>query len=507
MNIPAPSVSTSARTTPLFKLTPRQTEANRLLGSHRHALLAGGSRSGKTTLICRAIGIRACKGAGSRHVILRLHGNSARSSISLDTLPKVFRNCFPEVRLTEHRQDGFFSLPNKSEIWVGGLDDKDRVDKILGKEYATVFLNECSQLSYSSVLVVLTRLAQVVDGLTQRAYYDLNPVGRKHWSQTLFGDKRDPISREPLPNPDDYGRMFINPPDNASNLSPDYLRSLETLPARQRKRFYEGVYVDELDNALWTYELIEAARIEEFPVERCRRIVVAVDPSGAAGKDDNKRDEIGIVVAALGDDGCAYVLADRSVRDSPATWGRLAVTAYHEFRADAIIAEQNFGGEMVRAVIRGADGNVPVRLVTASRGKAVRAEPVAALYERGLVRHVGRFAKLEDQLCAFTTAGYRGEDSPDHADALVWALSDLMVDQIAGGGVLEFYRREAEAAKVAATPQKATESEFVRLRAPEGVSTVYGMTGRSYIVGADRIVTVEPEDAKPLIGQGFEDAA
>jgi len=415
---------------PSFDLTTRQHQANALLiGPQRHTLLVGGSRSGKTTLLVRAIGVRASRAENSRHAILRFRGNAARSSIALDTLPKVFRLCFPEVPLVEHRQDGYYSLPNGAEIWVGGLDDKDRVEKILGQEYSTIFINECSQVSYASVVVALTRLAQVVPGLRQRAYYDLNPVGKGHWSNQIFGDKRDPVSRRPLANPDDYARMFLNPIDNAVNLSPEYLSSLENLPARQRKRFYEGVYVDELDGALWTYEVIEVTRVEEFPKERCRRIVVAVDPSGAGSKHDASADEIGIVVAALGDDGHGYVLADRSVRDSPAVWGRVAVEAYREFRADHIIAERNFGGEMVRFVIKAVDAKAPVRIVTASRGKSVRAEPVSALYEKRQVHHVGRFGVLEDQLCAFTTSGYRGGDSPDHADALVWALTDLMVEQ------------------------------------------------------------------------------
>ena len=415
---------------PSFDLTTRQHQANALLSApQRHTLLVGGSRSGKTTLFVRAIGVRASRAENSRHAILRFRGNAARSSIALDTLPKVFRLCFPEVPLVEHRQDGYYSLPNGAEIWVGGLDDKDRVEKILGQEYSTIFINECSQVSYASVVVALTRLAQVVPGLRQRAYYDLNPVGKGHWSNQIFGDKRDPVSRRPLANPDDYARMFLNPIDNAVNLSPEYLNSLENLPARQRKRFYEGVYVDELDGALWTYEVIEVTRVEEFPKERCRRIVVAVDPSGAGSKDDASSDEIGIVVAALGDDGHGYVLADRSVRDSPAVWGRVAVETYREFRADHIIAERNFGGEMVRFVIKAVDAKAPVRIVTASRGKSVRAEPVSALYEKRLVHHVGRFGVLEDQLCAFTTSGYRGGDSPDHADALVWALTDLMVEQ------------------------------------------------------------------------------
>ena len=153
---------------------------------------------------------------------------------------------------------------------------------------------------------------------------------------------------------------------------------------------------------MFSYETIARARVTEFALDRCLRVVVAVDPSGAAGRDDDRADEIGIIVAGRGDDGHAYVLADRSLRDAPAVWGRAAVRAYHEFRADQIIAEENFGGDMVRFVIRAADANAPVAVISASRGKAQRAEPVSTLYERGIVHHVGRFAVLEDQLCAFT---------------------------------------------------------------------------------------------------------
>jgi hypothetical protein len=441
-----PSLSpTSLQPKRPFRLSERQLEAQKILaGNQRHTLGVGGSRSGKTTLFVHAVGIRALRAPGSRHAILRQHANAARGSIALDTLPKVFRTAFPGVRLKEHRQDGYFALPNESEIWVGGLDDKERVEKILGKEYATIFLNECSQIPYASVLIVLTRLAQVVPFLKQRAYYDLNPVGKGHWTNVLFGDKRDPLTRLPLKNPDDYARFFINPADNVDNLSAEYLASLEAMPERQRKRFYEGVYVDELEGALWTYEGIERGRIEPavgkqggepdaYPRDRCQRVVVAVDPSGAGSREDESADEIGIVVAALGQDGDSYILADRSIRDGPAVWGRLAVKAFHDFGADTIIAEKNFGGAMVKHVIKTADPKVPVRIIAASRGKSVRAEPVAALYgeppdyKRPRVHHVGRFATLEDQLCAFTTAGYRGEDSPDHADAAIWALSELQL--------------------------------------------------------------------------------
>jgi len=428
----------------MVRFSAGQELARRLLEApQRYSCLAGGTRSGKTFLIVQAIVSRALAAPCSRHAILRFHANAARASITLDTLPNVMRLCFPKVKLKEHRQDGFFELPNKSRIWVGGLDDKERVEKILGLEYVSIFLNEASQIPYSSALIAFTRLAQSVPGLMQRAYVDLNPTSKAHWTNLLFGEKRDPVSMQPLADPENYARAFLNPPDNAHNLSSQFLDSLAHLPERQRKRFFEGVYVDELDGALWSYELIEATRCDPHDISEDKRlsVVVAIDPSGAAGRDDLSADEIGLVVAARGADGDCYILADRSCREAPAVWGRRAVTAFHEFRADCIVAESNFGGEMVRATIHAADPNVPVRLVTASRGKAVRAEPISVRYAQRQVHHAGRFAKLEDQLCAFTAAGYGGSGSPDHADAAIWALTHLF-ELGDGSGIIEFYRRE-----------------------------------------------------------------
>lgn len=431
------SRSKSVPATPTFNPNPGQVRASALLeGPQRHTLLAGGARSGKSWLLVRAIVVRALRGAGSRHAILRFRANAVRSSIALDTLPKVMKTCFPGVKLTEHRQDKFFALPNGSEIWLGGLDDKERVDKILGTEFATILFNECSQIPYSSVLTARTRLAQQVEGLKQRAYYDMNPSGTGHWTYHEFVEGRDPVSRKPLADPENYRRAFINPNDNAANLSPEFLASLANLPDKQRRRFFEGQYVAEVEGALWTYDGLERCRVDPVPNEQpavtlarlgIGRVVVAVDPSGAAGEEDKRSDEIGIsVVGRAGKK--AYVLADCTLRAGPEQWAKAAVKAFDDWSADTIVAERNFGGAMVSAVIRTARQNLPVKLITASRGKHVRAEPVAALYDAGDVAHLGRFPDLEDQLCSFSSAGYIGERSPDRADAMVWAMSEVMID-------------------------------------------------------------------------------
>jgi len=174
--------------------------------------------------------------------------------------------------------------------------------------------------------------------------------------------------------------------------------------------------VDEAPGALWTREIIEAARVTKAP--DLDRIVVAIDPSATS-----TGDEAGIIVAGRAGDQ-AYVLADESLQGSPLAWATRAVGAYERFGADSIIAEQNNGGEMVELTIHTADPTVRVKLVHASRGKATRAEPVAAIYEQSRGHHVGAFLALEDEQCLWIP----GDPSPNRMDALVWAITELMLE-------------------------------------------------------------------------------
>jgi phage terminase large subunit-like protein len=215
--------------------------------------------------------------------------------------------------------------------------------------------------------------------------------------------------------------------DNAANLPKQFLNRLKTRyeGTRLGRQELNAEILDDLPGALWTRLMFDENRRQELP--DMRRIVVAVDPSGTAGSEDDG-DSIGIVVAGIGIDGRGYVLADRTCKLSPDGWGRRAVEAYREFKADRIVAERNFGGAMVEHVIRTVDKTVSYKEVTASRGKVARAEPVAALYEQGRVSHIGGLPELEDQMCQIGPDGYIGEGSPDRADALVWALTELMLD-------------------------------------------------------------------------------
>lgn len=215
--------------------------------------------------------------------------------------------------------------------------------------------------------------------------------------------------------------------ENAANLPAPFLSSMKrsfggTVLGRQE---LEGQMLAEVEGALWSRALIENCRAAAANDAALLRVVVGVDPPATA-----RGDECGIVVAALCEDGRAHVLADCSLpRPSPERWARAVAVAAQAWGADRVVAEANQGGDMVRSVMHAADCALPIKLVHASRGKAARAEPVAALYEAGRVRHAGMFAQLEDQLCGLMAGGtYEGPGrSPDRADALVWALTELML--------------------------------------------------------------------------------
>lgn len=397
-------------------------------------MLYGGSRSGKTFLLVRNVVMRALKAPRSRHAVLRFRFNAVKSSVVLDTFPKVMEVAFPGVKYELSKTDWYAEFENGSQIWFGGLDDKERTEKILGMEFVTIYLNESSQIPWNSRNVALTRLAQKVEqqiegrepvALKPRMYYDCNPPPKNHWTYKVFHDKQDPETKAPLPNKEDFAWFQINPADNADNLSETYLSTLAGMSSRMRKRFQDGEFGDATPNQLFTDEVIDTWRVLDGRVPEMVRVVVGVDPSGADEEENADNDAIGIMVVGLGVDGNGYVLEDCTVKAGPATWGRVATSAFDRHMANVIVGETNYGGAMVQQTINVARPRTPFKKVTASRGKHVRAEPFSALYEQGKIRHVGQFNELEDEMTAFSTIGYTGTGSPNRADALFWALAEL----------------------------------------------------------------------------------
>jgi len=256
------------------------------------------------------------------------------------------------------------------------------------------------------------------------------------WSMLQFGLRLGPDPRGVVtttPRPVGLLRELLASPatqvtrgttyDNRANLPPAFFESIirKYEGTRLGRQELNAELLEDNPLALWRREaMIEAYRVTQLP--DLKRIVVAVDPQ-AADVDSEEVAETGIVVVGLGVDEHAYVLEDRSLRASPALWGKAAVTAYQSRKADRLVAEVNNGGAMVKHVIHTVDPTVAYKELHASRGKQTRAEPVAALYEKGHVHHVGTFPELEDQQCSWTP----GDRSPDRMDALVWGVTELML--------------------------------------------------------------------------------
>jgi hypothetical protein len=243
-----------------FNKTSKQVELiNMLAGPAKWCMAYGGSRSGKTFGLVYAMIVRAAK-VKSRHVILRFKFNHVKTSVMLDTFPKVMSLCFPDLPYQIDKTDYVARFPNGSEIWFAGLDDKQRTEKILGKEYSTMYFNESSQLSYQAVLMAVTRLAEKND-LKKKLYFDCNPPTKSHWSYWLWERNFCPSSEEHL-KAEEYASLLMNPSDNIDNLDSEYLSMLEKLPEQEKNRFLLGVYSD-VDEGLAYYAFDRDRHIHE----------------------------------------------------------------------------------------------------------------------------------------------------------------------------------------------------------------------------------------------------
>lgn len=356
------------------------------------------------------------------------------------------------------------------------------------------------------------------------------------WDQIQFGlrlgqDPRCVVTTTPKPTP--LIRQLVAAPttyitrgstfDNAANLAPSALAKFRAKyeGTRLGRQELDAELLEDVQGALWTRAMVEDARLSGA-LPAMRRIVVAVDPSGSDGTSGDMQ---GIVVAGEGVDGRGYVVEDASMRGSPDEWCKRVAFLFHKHQADRVVAEKNYGGAMVEAVLRAAAPNLPVVLVTASRGKHVRAEPIAALYEQKRITHAEPYPELEDELVLMTGAGYAGTGSPNRLDAMVWGFTELMLADNAQGWV-DYYaemaarvaaglppepevagatpHRHGEAGVPNAVPAlKAPDAPKVRMIAPANVSGFDLMPEAiRYVVGRDRAVEVHPEMVERMKAQG-----
>ena len=316
-------------TTTVFKPTAVQRKALLLLKSGaKHILLFGGSRSGKTTVLVMAIIFRALMYAGSRHLICRLRAKDARSSVLRETLIPWLDNTVGKCGYTYLAHESMITLYNGSEIWIGGLGDREQADKILGHEYNTIFFNEVSQLSYIAITTAYSRLAMRVKGCRNLFLYDCNPGSFLHWAYKIFILKTF-LNGEPIEKPELYASMIINPDDNKENLPEDYITDiLEALPEKQKNRFLHGLWGKQEGAIYEKFEQTMIIKPADLP-ERFDRY--------AAGQDFGLN-IANVKIGWLGD--IIYVLAD---------YGAFNMTS------------QSFNGELeARGWFDGIDGGLPV---------------------------------------------------------------------------------------------------------------------------------------------------
>ena len=306
-------------------------------------------------------------------------------------------------------------LRDGSTVWADGADDG--APTIQGENLSGAWCDE----------VGLWKLTQWEAAWGESVRYAV----RKHPSlivATGTPKRGHPLVKE-LMTRADVAKTLVKTIDNRDNLDPKLVAELidtygGTTMGRQE---LEGEYFEDAAGALWS-----RASFQYQDAPDLSRVVVAIDPAATSGVES---DETGIVAAGRSAVGLGYVLADASLRGTPDEWGSAAVRLYHRLKADMIVAESNNGGEMVQHVIKTVDPRVPVKLVHASRGKQVRAEPIAAKYEQNRVFHVEPFPTLEDQMVSWSPVhAAASEKSPDRVDALVWALTDLMLDDVWADG-------------------------------------------------------------------------
>ncbi len=372
-------------------------------------LYSGAFGAGKSRILCEKAYHLGLRYPGAPIGIFR----KVRASLAATTAITFFRDVLPHGAITRKNvTDGWYELGNGSRFWLLGLDP-DAVTGVPSKvgslDLAFAFVDEAVEVTEADWTMLAGRLRWPGVPYTQLAGAT-NPADPKHWLIERFrqgGDKE---------------LLQASTTDNRF-LPENYLERMAGLTGIYRERYVKGEWValsGGLFDPAWIVREAAPVNFRDQSLAM-KRVVVSVDPAVTAEKNS---DETGIIVAGLGVDNRAYVLADRSMKAAPHLWAQTVVDAYNEFKADVVVAEVNNGGDLVASNLRSVDINLPVKTVVASRGKIVRAEPVARLYGERKVCHVADFPTLESQMIGYDGSGNK---SPDRLDALVWALTDLML--------------------------------------------------------------------------------
>ena len=451
---------------PLWEPYPKQQQALDLAGQVFELLYGGAAGPGKSFFL-RHYAVDFARTHPGAHVAL-----VRRALPMLKQTHGLHMGLLTTGLATENRTDWTWTFINGSVIRFISLYNPGDEQSFKSAEFDLLLFDEVTELQESQYTFMLSRVRSA-NGHRAHVVATANPEGRgfrwvkRRWVKPDPGDlgpgmeaPRPGVPWEP-PIIED-GKVVDHQPSRAFlpatiadnpgliKSNPGYVRQLRSLPdSRLRRALLDGDWdaMDNIPGALWAQSVIDEHRVTAHPT--LVRIVIGVDPSGSSA---DGADECGVVAVGKGDDGHLYVLRDVSGVVAPEEWSARVRHAYDDLDADKVVAEKNFGGEMVRLTLKQAGPDMPVKLVNASRGKAVRAEPVAWIYTDGRVHHVGYHPKLEDEL---TTWKPESGWSPGRLDALVWACAEL-IGAGHGSAWLEYMQAKARAAEEAAEKDKTT---------------------------------------------------
>lgn len=465
-------------------------------------LQLGGRGSGKTRTGAECVWDMAFKHPGCRIAVVAPTSSDVRKTC-FEGESGLLARVPPSLVLNYNRQELCLTLTNGSQIFGFSADEPDR---LRGPQHHFAWADELAAWRYLDDaldnLLMGLRL-----GSAPRMIATTTPRPIKRLKE-IIADSTTKVDRvSTYANRDNLPSHFIH----------TILKRYEGTRLGRQELYAE--LIDDVPGALWQRAQLDQHRCKPDPKTQkvvlpdMEVLVIGFDPSISSEKG---ADETGIVAVGRGTDKIGYVFRDESMQGTPDQCARAAIALYDELKAGAIIYEANQGGEHVGNTLTAtaramkAEGKrntdfVAIRPVWASRGKVTRAEPVSALYEQGRVKHVGMFSKLEDQMCEFTSDFDRKEMgySPDRVDALVWAVTDVLVEQVASHGLLEWMRLKSDAKRALTDPRQAKVTKTFLMIPPPGTNMAFGKTGKRYVLRGDGLMDIDEEDHIGLLGAGF----
>jgi phage terminase large subunit-like protein len=415
-------------------LFPRQRDLMSAMTAHRYSLAYGSSRGGKSYAIAAFIISRALKYPKSNHLVVRLTGLSIKTTI-WKTFEAVLADFGINDKVSKNTTEYIMTFPDNlggSTIVMSGVQDEERIQKVLGAEYQTIFYNEGTNIDWETFEVVDSRLNNSdAPDCPLRCIADCNPTSKKHWLYQLMIAHTVPGTKRPITDPENYGSIHFDAEANPT-VDSEYYTKFQNRSAATQKRFREGMWSDEVQGALFAQDDLDDNRAPTPEADEFDLIVVGVDP---AVTNTETSDETGIVVAGMIDDGESrhyYPLEDLSGRYHPWEWADKVADAYRRWGAGMVVVETTQGGDQNAHTLRTADASLNIMTVNPGRGqgKNARAFPIAAEMKSKRIHHPlddTKFKELESQMLTITgDYDRRKGKSPDHLDAYVYAISELL---------------------------------------------------------------------------------